>query len=66
MENLTTITGRKISVTANKSAKTFTIRTNGSKYRTIKMSKDEFNSCENNTGNDWADFLKSSDYYLVK
>jgi siroheme synthase (precorrin-2 oxidase/ferrochelatase) len=60
-----TITNRKINVTANHSAMTFTIRTNGSKYRTIQLSKEEFKSCLNNTGNDWAEFLKSSDYYKV-
>jgi siroheme synthase (precorrin-2 oxidase/ferrochelatase) len=60
-----TITNREINVTANHSAMTFTIRTNGSKYRTIQLSKEEFKSCLNNTGNDWAEFLKSSDYYKV-
>ena len=60
-----TITGREIKVSANHSARTFTIRVNGFKYRTIPLSKEEFNSCLNNTGNDWAQFLKSSDYYKI-
>jgi siroheme synthase (precorrin-2 oxidase/ferrochelatase) len=60
-----TITGREINVTANHSARTFTIRTNGSKYRTIQLSKDEFQSCLNNSGQDWAEFLKGSDYFKV-
>ena len=60
-----------IKVTANESVRTFTIRTyvNGklnAKYRTIKLSKEEFESEGNNTENDWLQFLKSSDYYLVK
>lgn len=60
-----------IKVTANESVRTFTIRTyvNGklnAKYRTIKLSKEEFESEGNNTENDWRQFLKSSDYYLVK
>lgn len=60
-----------IEVTANESARTFTIRTyvNGkisNKYRTIQFSKDEFAENEYNTENDWKQFLKSSDYYLVK
>ena len=66
MTTLTTITGREIKVNANHSAKTFTIRIDGSKYRTIPMSREEFSTCLNNTGNDWADFLKSDDYYVVK
>ena len=60
-----------IKVTANESARTFTIRTYidgkiNNKYRTVKMSKEEFQSESNNTENDWRQFLKGSDYYLVK
>jgi hypothetical protein len=60
-----------ITAKANQSARTFTIRkyANGkliSKYRTIPMSIEEFESCENNTENDWKQFLKSNDYYQVK
>lgn len=67
MKTLKTITGREIKVTANHSARTFTIRSNGSKYRTTRLNQDDFHSCLNNTGNDWADFLKySQDYSLVK
>jgi hypothetical protein len=62
----TTITGRIISVRPNYSAKTFTIKTGeGSKYRTTKMNKDEFESCLYNSGNDWNQFLKSNDYYRL-
>jgi len=61
-----TISGRQISATPNYSARTFTIRVEGSKYRTIRLSKDEFQSCENNTGNDWQNFLRSNDYYPVQ
>ena len=66
MKTLTTISGRTIKVSSNKSERTFTIKTDSSKYRTLKMSKEEFNSCINNTGNDWSDFLKSDDYYVVR
>lgn len=60
----------EITATANNSNRTFTIRKfeNGKlyvKYRTVKMSKDEFNSCLNNTENDWKQFLKSDDYYII-
>lgn len=64
---LTTITGREIKISSNQSQRTFTIRTNGSKYRTYPFNKKEFNECENMTGNDWAYFLRAcdSDYYRV-
>lgn len=64
-------TNQTIKVTSNESARTFTIRTfvNGklsNKYRTIQFSKEEFQVESYNTENDWKQFLKSSDYYLVK
>jgi len=63
---LTTISGREIKVTPNYSKRTFTIRVEGSKYRTIQMNEEEFDSEEMNTGNDWQNFLnRSSDYYKV-
>ena len=57
--------------TPNHKKRTFTIRTYindkiNAKYRTIKLSKAEFENELNNTENDWNQFLKSSDYYLVK
>jgi len=53
-------------VTSNQSLRHFTIiKEDGTKYRTTAMSKEEFKSNENNTMNDWADFLKSDDYYKV-
>lgn len=61
-----TITGREIKVKANHSKRTFTIRTDGFKYRTIQLSKEEFQRELYNTANDWNQFLKSNDYYLVK
>jgi len=65
MKTLTTITGRELKVSANHSARTFTIRTESAKYRTCKQSKSDFQSMLHNTGNDWAQFLKSDDYYKV-
>ena len=56
-----------IKVKANKSKKTFTIRTESSKYRTCKFSKEEFEDNECNTSSDWQHFLATEDfYYLVK
>lgn len=61
------IDGRKFRVTSNQSKRTFTIRVDGFKYRTNRLSKFEFESCEYNTGNDWADFLANSgDYRVVR
>jgi len=62
---------KTIAATPNHKNRTFTIRTfvNGklnNKYRTIQMYKKEFEAELNNTENDWKQFLKSSDYYLVK
>lgn len=61
-----------ISVKSNHKMRTFTIRKFQSnrpyaKYRTLKMDKEEFESCLYNTQNDWKYFLQSSmDYYEVK
>ena len=61
----TTNTGEKISVSANQSKRTFTIRTEYAKYRTYRMSKEDFENEERNTGNDWKYFLRSDDYFRV-
>jgi len=63
---VTTITGQEIRVTPNNSSRTFTLRTNGSKYRTFKMDKDDFRSAKHWTGNDWKEFLKTDEYSRVK
>ena len=56
-----------ITVRANNSKRTFTIRTESSKYRTCKFSKEEFEDNECNTSSDWKNFLRTEDfYYLIK
>ena len=65
MKTFTTITGEMLKVSANHSKRTFIIVNSYAKYRTIPLSKEEFNSCLNNTGDDWVHFLRSSDYYKV-
>ena len=62
---------KTITATPNYTNRTFTIRIYindklNFKYRTVQMSKKEFESELNNTQNDWLQFLKSSYYYLVK
>ena len=59
-----------LSVTSNKSARTFTIRrtySDGSmvKYRTTPMSQEEFDIETQNTENDWKQFLNTDGYYKV-
>ena len=60
-----------ITVAANQSNRTFTIRKkysdgSGVKYRTTKMNQEDFDSEERNTENDWKYFLNNSyDYYKV-
>lgn len=62
---------RTLKVTSNKSAKTFTLRftyNDGDKikYRTLPMSGEEFEDAEYWTKNDWIQFLKTDEYYIVK
>lgn len=54
-----------IKATPNRSKRTFTIRTGYAKYRTLKMSKEEFESAEFWTENDWKQFLKTDEYYKI-
>jgi endoglucanase Acf2 len=61
----------EIKVKSNQSERTFTIRKYEggkliAKYRTIPLSQDEFDREEMNTENDWKQFLKSDDYYVVR
>jgi hypothetical protein len=62
---------RELKVSANQSARTFTIRItypDGTKfkYRTYPMNQQEFDSEEMNSENDWNYFLRSNDYYVIK
>lgn len=65
-KTLTTTTDRAIKVRENNKARTFTIVTESGRYRTLPMSKEEFRSCIDQTGNDWQNFLNvSADYYKI-
>ena len=63
---LKTITGSLIKVTPNNRSRTFTLRTDGAKYRTLRMSREEFASAKSWTGNDWSQFLKTDEYVVVR
>ena len=66
-KQLTTVSGNVIKVRSNVSKKHYTIKTSGGTFRTNRMSRQEFESNENNTGNDWQAFLNcSNDYYKVR
>lgn len=55
-------------VISNKRKRHFTIYKNGAKFRTLPMSKDEFEEMAYNTINDWQDFLRTQigSYYKVR
>jgi len=59
-------------ISPNQKKRTFTIRVTNLdgkvtyKYRTITYTKEEFQDMEYNTQNDWYNFLKTNEYYLVK
>jgi len=55
-------------ITSNKSRRTFTIRKESAKFRTLQMSQNEFDECDNNTTEDWKYFLitQGGSYYEVK
>jgi len=62
-----TITGREIKVSSNKKTRTFTIRTEVAKYRTLSFTREEFDKADRFwTGQDWQNFLKTDEYYKVK
>jgi hypothetical protein len=56
----------QMNVKANQQKRTFTIRVNGSKFRSIKFSKEDFEELEYNTSADWHYFLaRSNSYYYI-
>ena len=58
---------KAMKITSNKSKRTFTIRKESTKFRTLEMSQNEFDECDNYTNEDWKYFLRSSgSYYEVK
>ena len=57
--------GSTMKVEANHSKRTFTIRTEGAKYRTLKFTKQEFEENEWNTQGDWEYFLRTEDFYYI-
>ena len=50
----------------NDQKRVVTIYSGDIKFRTYPMSKEEYNSASDWTGNDWYHFMKTNDYYKVK
>lgn len=66
MKILTTNTNEVLRISSNKAKRTFTIRTNYAKYRTLPFTKEEFEQADLFwTGNDWKQFLKTDEYFKV-
>lgn len=53
-------------ITKNYKKRYYTIWLNCSKYRTIKMTKDEFLECLFNTQTDWKNYLRTNDVLILK
>jgi hypothetical protein len=56
---------KEITTRGNFRNRTFTIRTKSAKYRTSKMSQNDFDHCLLNTQNDWKRFLRNDQNYTV-
>ena len=66
MKILKTNTNEILKISSNKKKRTFTIRTNYAKYRTLQFTKEEFEHAEFFwTGNDWKQFLRTYECYKV-
>jgi hypothetical protein len=50
-------------VTSNKTKLYFTFYVNGAKYRTVKLTRSEFQEMQYNTIFDWINFLRTSQNY---
>ena len=57
---------KQYKATPNYSKRTFTIRTKSSKYRTLPMSKIEFNEALFNTSHDWYVYIKTNEVIIIK
>lgn len=65
MKTLTTVTKRELKVSSNKRERTFRINTGSAIFKTHQFSKQEFDSAYYWTGQDWAVFLRTDDYFRI-
>ena len=71
INDMRNIEKRKLIVKTNNSQRTATLRfyyQDGTivKYRTLPFSSEEFESVKRRTDEDWIQFLKTDEYYIVK
>ena len=52
---------KTMKVTSNKTNRTYTIVLNGNKYRTTKLTQDEFEQFEYNTESDWKNYIRTNE-----
>ena len=60
------ISGQEVSVRANNKARTYTIKTNGTTYRTYPFNKIEFEDAYHNTADDWLYFIHTNTVKIIK
>lgn len=56
---------KNMTVRSNYQKRTFTIRIRGNKYRTLPMTRPEFEDAQYRTEKDWEYFLRTSQAYYV-
>lgn len=61
-----TDTGIEIIVTPNKKDRTYIIERQGTRYKTLPMSKEEFEENESNTPNDWNNYFKIEELSIIR
>ena len=52
---------KTMKVTSNKNKRTYTISVNGNKYRTTKLTKQEFDELDYNTEGDWINYIRTNE-----
>lgn len=66
LRKVTTNFGKQYRLSFNDQKRVVTIYSGDIKFRTYPMTKEEYNSASDWTGNDWYHFTKTDDYYKVK
>ena len=59
-------TAKSIKVTSNKRERTFTITTEAGTFKTLPMSREEFEDAQYNTPGDWIDFIRREECEVIQ
>lgn len=59
-------TEKQMKVTSNKRERTFTITTEVAKYRTLPMSREEFEDAQYNTPGDWEAYIRREECEVIQ